>query len=231
MRNNEDNEMEKCWHGCQFYHLEEITYLSGPPFLNLYERRSLSLSISSPITRQSLFKEFSTGTCPGKVSLMKQDRLKPGNLIHLRIKIVLTNIVQSPKLLVHVCLCVCAHKTSISQVVTVLRTATCLGPQWWPVTGPGNHCTPVSTVSLKICAVRAMYVTMNPLLSRSLFRGYFSGECALVLLTQANYKYYTDECIFWPIKPECTRLLGISPIKHLLWFLSINNNPCIHLCI
>lgn len=109
MRNNKNNEMEKCWDGCQFYHLEEITYLSGPHFLNLYERRSLSLWLSSPITRQSLFKEFSKGTCPGKVSLIKQDCLKPGNPIHLRIKIVLMNIVQSPKLLVHVCLCVCVH--------------------------------------------------------------------------------------------------------------------------
>lgn len=64
----------------------------------------------------------------------------------------------------------------------------------WP--RESNHCTPVSAVSLKINAVIAMYVTMNPLLSRSIFRDYFSGECALVLLTQANYKYYTDECIF-----------------------------------
>lgn len=74
---------------------------------------------------------FSKETCPGKVILTKQGNLKPGNLIQFRIKIFNMNILQSPKLSVHVFGFMCVYEASISQVFMVFRTAVCLGPQWW----------------------------------------------------------------------------------------------------
>lgn len=78
---------------------------------------------------------LSKKTCPGKVSLMKQNSLKSGSLINLRIK---KKKCQYEHALISkiVCFCLVVYNASISQVFMVFGTATSKSTRMdcdWPI--------------------------------------------------------------------------------------------------
>lgn len=122
-----------------FSEKSKLLNLSGPQFLILNEIRSLCcIDISetylykpyySTLTKgQSLYMALSKETCPGKVSLTKQDSLKPGSLIHFRIKKNCQYKYTPISKIICLRVWICVYKASISQVFMVFRTAH-LGPQ------------------------------------------------------------------------------------------------------